>query len=145
MSWGASKVLDGLVGLPSVDFLIISVSLCIGFLQQHHPKFSLFAVAKCRMFASGGHRDVSIKLNKSPSPVNADPDKKIAVFCIVVLKQPLNKVLILSQCSQRAQEVAVPQSALFDIIRRYAVFEELWAFVELLIVFPLKQTHIWDL
>jgi hypothetical protein len=89
LSGCAGQILDGLIGLSPVDLLVVSIGFGVGFLQKHHPKFAVFAVAECRAVPRGTGRNVSIQLNQLPSTVDAHPNQKIAIFQIKILKQSL--------------------------------------------------------
>jgi hypothetical protein len=60
---GASQVLDRLVRLPTIDLLVVSISLCISFLQQHYPKFLLLPMTESRPISIRTYRDIPIELD----------------------------------------------------------------------------------
>ena len=104
LAWGAWEVLNCLVRLPSNYVLVAAVSLGVGFFKQEHPQFLIPSSpsAEYHSFSVRFHRNIPINFDQPPYSVNAKPDQEITIFEIIILKQALDKAIVLCQPCQWA-------------------------------------------
>ena len=124
--------------------LVVAIGFSVCFFKEDDPKLliTLPTPAENQILAIGFGGDEPVKFYKFPDAVKAEPNQKITIFNINVLKKSLDEVVVLGQTGERAEEVAVSKLALADVIGFYAFVEEGGFFEKLGVVFPFEQGHV---
>ena len=106
--------------------LVVAIGFSVCFFKEDDPKLliTLPTPAENQILAIGFGGDEPVKFYKFPDAVKAEPNQKITILDINVLKKSLDEVVVLGQTGERAEEVAVSKLALADIVGLYAFVEE---------------------
>jgi hypothetical protein len=97
LAGSSGKIFNGFVRLAPHYVLVAAIGLSVGLFKQKHPKFLIPSSSSTEhhSFSVRFYWNVAIDFDQLPYSVKTEPDQEVPAFEVIVLKQPLDKSIVL--------------------------------------------------
>ena len=130
--------------LSSIEHLIVSMKLSVGFLHKWHPEFIMVsAVTIQRSLTLGIVRDSGVHNHVLPFSVFEELENSKSILDTIIYNQVLQKLRISALDKKRSKEPAVSKDSLLDVSWAHLVSRHQWLFrSDFLRSLPLNCRHV---
>lgn len=114
LTWRSCQVVHNVLGKTGFDALVAAVELGPSLLHEDDPQLVIVSVRKVRLALHA--RNIIINNDLLPLSIFANFDAVNAIFVLLVLKEQFRNTLRnFCQDTQTTKEVAITQTALFNV------------------------------